>query len=168
MTDSQDRRSAVRRLAAGVGAAALAAQGRPGAADADLQSSKDSGRPVEIFRGTMPSPVYIPIGEEGTDRYVIVADGCAGRMRNCNRGDSRHMGSDRLYRYLQRKSGGEFSGLQTFRLEGINWRPQGLEEDPETGQWRTRPRSATPTPTRGRTPSRRPGRPGKWTPPSTS
>jgi hypothetical protein len=135
MFDAQHRRSAVQRITAAA-AAVIAAPALAEETDAKGGKRKHRPRPVELFRGELSNPVYTPLGGPGTDHYLIVAGDCSGKMRNCDRGHSRHMSAGRLFRYLDRKSGGKFSGRQSFRLEGINWRLEGVQFDEATGLWR--------------------------------
>jgi hypothetical protein len=137
MFDAHHRRSAVQWMSAAA-AAVIAAPDL--VSDTEARSGKHRLRrkPIQIFRGAIENPVYTRIGGAGSNRYLIEAGDCSGRMRNCERNDARNMSASRLFSYLERKSGGTFTGRQTFTLGGVTWRLDGVMRDPEDGHWRIR------------------------------
>lgn len=134
MFDSQHRRSALRNAAA---AAVIAVPGLTGRGEARARGKKPQ-QPIQTFRGELENPTYTPIGGADSGRYLIEAGDASGKMRDCERHDAQHMSASRLFRYLERKSGGNFTGKQTFTLGGVNWRLDGVMRDPEDGHWRIR------------------------------
>lgn len=131
------RRTIIQQLAAGAAAVAgVAAAAGDGGVDAKGGKRRNRTKPIALFKGTIADPVYTPVGGEGSTHYLIESGQCEGRVWNCRTDDHREMSANRLFRYLERRSGGVYNGKQTFRLQGINWRLEGVERNPEDGHWR--------------------------------
>ncbi|MGI9252926.1 MAG: hypothetical protein ACR2J8_04210, partial [Thermomicrobiales bacterium] len=92
------------------------------------------------FSGSLENPVYQQIGGPDSTHYLIEAGDCRGTMRNRGKHDPRRMSASHRSRYLERRSGGNFAGKQTFTLGGVNWRLEGVQRNPEDGHWRIRAR----------------------------
>lgn len=140
MFDSQDRRAALLKLFAGVGAAGVAlGEALDGASAVDAEKKgkrKKRTRPRHLWHGKLIDPVYTPLGTGDTTYYTITAQGAGGgTLHDRKRERKVRMTDVRLFHFMETKSGGNFRGEQSFTLQGINWRLLGAAYDKRTITW---------------------------------
>lgn len=137
MHEPQDRRSALTNLAAGASAAVGAAMAVTSGANAGAAAEKSRKRKVrQLWEGRLVNPVYTPLGAGDTIYYTITAQGAgAGTMADMRRKRTIEMTDARFFRYLQHKTGGAYTGAQSLRLQGMNWRVLGVDFDASSDTW---------------------------------
>ena len=142
MFKNQDRRSALRKVAASATAVAAGIARQAGgraavtaAVDAEKEKHGKGKRPIEIWRGNLIRPTYTPAPGGDATHWIITAQGGSGQMRHRASGRQTDMTASRLFHYLQKRTGGKMSGKQCLRLQGINWRILGAVYDKPTDTW---------------------------------
>ncbi|MGI9253338.1 MAG: hypothetical protein ACR2J8_06310 [Thermomicrobiales bacterium] len=107
MNQSQDRRSAMQRLAAGAaaaGASVMALAARAGAVP-DVDSERKKRRsPRQIFKGTLRDITYTPGGGDNSDRYIITGRGDGGTMNDRRMDQKVRMTDSGILHYLTNPS----------------------------------------------------------------
>jgi len=131
MLDSRHRRSLLLRLAAGVAAASgVATSADGGGVAAEGGGRLRRAKPIALFKGTtrtIVDPGCTPVDGKRSKHSLIQSRQCEGPVRNCPGDDHRDLSASRLFRYPGRRNGDVCNGNQSFRLQEINRRLEGIE-----------------------------------------
>ncbi|MGI9252612.1 MAG: hypothetical protein ACR2J8_02615 [Thermomicrobiales bacterium] len=140
MYSSQDRRTALARLAAGASSIVVAARelGVSAAGDVEAEKKKKKkGKPQYTWNLPWGPAVFTKHPGNDPKHYnAVVGAFGSGTLLDLKSGEKRTINDKQLERMImKRTNGGKMNGMPQLRLDNMNWRVLSADYDPSTKTW---------------------------------